>query len=155
MRLSRLESELGERFVRKVRLVVPVQFRDIDRMRHVNHAVYLQYMETARVELARRLGMIRDVSNSSFIVATAHVEYKRPIREEPRVTVTTWVSKIGTRSWNLDYTVGMGKVVFAIGRTTQVGYDYDTRTTFRISEKLRKALDMYAGKPLVFRKLID
>lgn len=58
----------------KVRIRLPVQFRDIDRMGHVNHAVYLQYMETARVELARSLGMIRDVSSSNFIVAMAHVE---------------------------------------------------------------------------------
>ena len=71
----------------KVRIELPVQFRDIDRMGHVNHAVYLQYMETARVELARRLGMIRDLSSSSFIVAKAHAEYKKPIRDESRVTV--------------------------------------------------------------------
>lgn len=135
----------------KVRIVLPVQFRDIDRMGHVNHAVYLQYMETARVELARRLGMIRDVSSSSFIVAMAHVEYKRPIKEEPRVTVTTWVSHIGERSWNLDYRVGYERVLFAIGRTTQVSYDYETRSTIRISHKLRNALRRYAGKSLRFR----
>jgi len=64
----------------KLSIELPVQFRDIDRMGHVNHAVYLQYMETARVELARCLGMIRDVSSSSFIVAMAHCEYKKPIR---------------------------------------------------------------------------
>jgi acyl-CoA thioester hydrolase len=137
----------------KVRIELPVQFRDIDRMGHVNHAVYLQYMETARVELARRLGMIRDVSSSSFIVATAHCEYKKPIRDEPRVTVSCWVSRIGERSWDLDYTVNAGRVEFAIGRTTQVGYDYDTRRTVRISEKLKKRLRKYAGKPLKFREV--
>ena len=136
----------------KVRIELPVQFRDIDRMGHVNHAVYLQYMETARVELARRLGMIRDVSSSSFIVGTAHVEYKKPIRDEPRVTVSCWVSRIGERSWDLDYTVNAGRVEFATGRTTQVGYNYDTRRTVRISDKLRKSLEKYAGKPLKFRE---
>ena len=137
----------------KVKVALPVQFRDIDRMGHVNHAVYLQYMETARVELARRLGMIRDVSGSSFIVAMAHAEYKKPIRDEPRVTVSCWVSRIGNRSWDLDYTVTAGRVEFAIGRTTQVGYDYHTRLTVRISEKLRKSLGRYSGKPLRFREL--
>ncbi|HVH14532.1 MAG TPA: thioesterase family protein [Candidatus Angelobacter sp.] len=78
----------------KVRIELPVQFRDIDRMGHVNHAVYLQYTETARVDLARRLGMIRDVSSSSFIVAVAHVEYKRPIRDERKVTISAWVSRM-------------------------------------------------------------
>ena len=137
----------------KVRIELPVQFRDIDRMGHVNHAVYLQYMETARVELARRLGMIRDVSSSSFIVAMAHAEYKKPIRDEPRVTVSCWVSRIGDRSWDLDYTISSGRVEFARGRTTQVGYDYHTRSTVRISEKLRKSLGTYSGKPLRFREL--
>ncbi|HEV2172865.1 MAG TPA: thioesterase family protein, partial [Nitrospira sp.] len=96
----------------KIRIELPVQFRDIDRMGHVNHAVYLQYMETARVELARRLGTVRDVSSSSFIVAMAHAEYKKPIRDEPRVTVLCWVSRIGDRSWDLDYTVSVGSVEF-------------------------------------------
>ena len=137
----------------KVRIELPVQFRDIDRMGHVNHAVYLQYMETARVELARRLGMIRNVSSSSFIVAMAHVEYKKPIRDEPRVTVSCWVSRIGHRSWDLDYTVNSTRVEFAIGRTTQVGYDYDKRSTVRISKKLRKTLEKYAAKPLTFREM--
>ena len=138
----------------KARIVLPVQFRDIDRMGHVNHAVYLQYMETARVELARRLGMIRDVSSSSFIVAMAHCEYKKPIRGESRVTVSCWVSRIGERSWDLDYSVrGPRSVEFAIGRTTQVGYDYNSRSTVRISAKLRKALKKYAGKTLRFREI--
>ena len=135
----------------KFRVVLPVQFRDIDRMGHVNHAVYLQYMETARVMLAKRLGMIRDVSSSSFIVAMAHAEYKQPIKDEEHVTITCWISRIGERSWDLDYTVRSGSVAFAIGRTTQVTYDYATSTTTRLSEKFRKHLEKYAGKPLRFR----
>jgi len=132
---------------------LPVQFRDIDRMGHVNHAVYLQYMETARVELARRLDMIRDVSSSSFIVGTAHVEYKKSITEERQVTFTCWVSRIGDQSWDLDYTVrGSGRVEFAIGRTTQVCYDYDSRSTIRVSDELRRSLKRYSGSPLKFRE---
>ena len=134
-------------------IVLPVQFRDIDRMGHVNHAVYLQYMETARVELAIRIGIIRDVSSSSFIVAMAHCEYKKPIRDERQVTVSCWVSRIGERSWDLDYTVGSGRAEFAIGRTTQVGYNYKSRSTVRISGKLRKGLKRYLGKPLRFREV--
>lgn len=134
-------------------VVLPVQFRDIDRMGHVNHAVYLQYMETARVELARRLGMIRDVSSSRFIVAMAHCEYKKPIRDERRVTVSCWVSRIGERSWDLDYMVGSGRAEFAIGRTTQVGYNYRSRSAVQISDKIRKGLKRYAERPLRFREV--
>jgi acyl-CoA thioester hydrolase len=136
----------------KLSIRLPVQFRDIDRMGHVNHAVYLQYMETARVELARRLDMIRDTSSSSFIVGTAHVEYKKPIRDERQVRVSCWVSRIGERSWDLDYTVrGLRRVEFTIGRTTQICYDYGSRSTTRISERLRERLKRYQERPLSFR----
>ncbi len=120
-------------------------------MGHVNHAVYLQYMETARVELAKRLDLIKDVTSSKFIVGTAHVEYKRPIRDEPSVTVTTWISKVGERSWDLDYTIKFGRVEFATGRTTQVCYDYNSRKAISISKPLRKSLKRYQGSPLRFR----
>jgi acyl-CoA thioester hydrolase len=40
----------------KFSIDLPVQFRDIDVMGHVNNATYFQYMETGRVELARKLG---------------------------------------------------------------------------------------------------
>jgi acyl-CoA thioesterase FadM len=109
-------------------------------------------METARVELARHLDMIKDASSSSFIVAMAHVEYKKPIRDEKQVKISCWVSRIGERSWDLDYTViGAGRVEFATGRTTQVCYDYASRSTIRIPEKLKKQLTKYSGKPLRFR----
>jgi acyl-CoA thioesterase FadM len=104
--------------------------------------------------LAKRLGMIRTVSSSNFIVAMAHVEYKQPIRDETHVAVTCWVSRIGEHSWNLDYKVGSGRVQFAIGRTTQVSYDYKTRKTVRISDELKKSLGKYAGKPLRFREAL-
>jgi acyl-CoA thioester hydrolase len=137
----------------KFSVELPVQFRDIDVMGHVNNATYLQYMETARVELARRLGQVRGGFRASFIVASARCEFKKPIREERRITVSAWVSRIGDRSWDLDYTIrGPRAVEFAIGRTTQVAYDYDARSATKISEKLKGRLAKYVEAPLKFRE---
>jgi len=52
----------------KFSIELPVQFRDIDVMGHVNNATYLQYMETARVELARSLGQVREGFRPGFII---------------------------------------------------------------------------------------
>jgi acyl-CoA thioester hydrolase len=136
----------------KFSIELPVQFRDIDVMGHVNNATYFQYMETARVELARRLGQVRDGFRGSFIVASARCEFKKPIRDERRITVSAWVSRIGDRSWDLDYTIrGPRGVEFAIGRTTQVAYDYSARTAAKISEKIKRRLAKYVEAPLKFR----
>src|SRR5207245_10693698 len=137
----------------KFSIDLPVQFRDIDVMGHVNNATYLQYMETARIELARSLGQIREGFCASFIVASARCEFRKPIRDERRITVSVWVSRIGDRSWDLDYSIrGPRGVEFAVGRTTQVAYDYNTRSSVQISGKLKKKLAKYIGPPLNFRE---
>ena len=136
----------------KFSIDLPVQFRDIDVMGHVNHATYLQYMETARVELARSLGQVTEGFRSSFILASARCEFKKPITDDRRVTVTVWVSRIGDRSWDLDYSIrGPNRVEYAVGRTTQVSYDYKTRSAVQTSRKLKKELAKHLGKPLKFR----
>jgi acyl-CoA thioester hydrolase len=137
----------------KFRIDLPVQFRDIDVMGHVNNATYFQYMETARVELARKFGQVREGFRGSFIVASARCEFKKPIRDERRITVSVWVSRIGDRSWDLDYSIrGPRRVEHAVGRTTQVAYDYKTRSAIQISGKLRRELARYVGLPLKFRE---
>jgi acyl-CoA thioester hydrolase len=137
----------------KFSIELPVQFRDIDVMGHVNNATYLQYMETARVELARRLGQVTRGFRASFIVASARCEFKKPIRDERQITVSVWVSRIGHRSWDLDYSIrGPRRAEYAIGRTTQVAYDYKTRSAAKLSGKLKKELAKHVGPPLKFRE---
>ena len=137
----------------KFSIELPVQFRDIDVMGHVNNATYLQYMETARVEHARKLGQVREGFRAGFIVASVRCAFKKPIRDERRITVSVWVSRIGARSWDLDYSIhGPRRAEYAVGRTTQVAYDYKTRATVRISGKLKKELAKYIGRPFKFRE---
>src|SRR5216117_2814762 len=120
-------------------------------MGHVNNATYLQYMETARVELARTLGQVREGFRPGFIIASARCEFKKPIKDERRITVSVWVSRIGDRSWDLDYSIrGPKRVEYAVGRTTQVAHDYKTRSAVQISAKLRRKLGKHVEAPLKF-----
>ncbi len=120
-------------------------------MGHVNHATYLQYMETARVELARSLGQVKKGFRSNFILASARCEFKKSITEERRITVLVWVSRIGDGSWDLDYSIhGPRRVEYAIGRTTQVAYDYKTRSAVQISGKLKRKLAKHVDPPVKF-----
>jgi len=137
----------------KFSIDLPVQFRDIDVMGHVNNATYLQYMETVRVELARTLGQVREGFRPGFIIASARCEFKKPIRDERRINVSVWVSRIGVRSWDLDYSIrGPRGVQYAVGRTTQVAYDYKTRSAAKISGKLKRELAKYVEAPVKFRE---
>ena len=136
----------------KFSVELPVQFRDIDVMGHVNNATYFQYMETARVELARKLGLVSEGFRGGFIVASARCEFRKPIRDERRITVSVWVSRIGDSAWDFDYSIrGPRRVEYAIGRTTQVAYDYKTRSTIQISGKLKRELAKHVEPPVKFR----
>lgn len=135
---------------RKFRIGLPVQFRDIDVAGHVNHATYLQYMETARVEFLRSVGQI-DIFHPRMILASARCEYYRPIIKERRIVVTVWVSRISNRSWEFDYTIESPKRLHAKGRTTQVAYDYEARQPTQITKELREKLKEYSQKPLRFK----
>ena len=137
----------------KFSIELPVQFRDIDVMGHVNNATYLQYMETARVEFARSLGQVREGFRPGFIIASARCEFRKPIRDERRITVSVWVSRIGVRSWDLDYSIrGPRRVEYVVGRTTQVAYDYKTRSAVQVSGKLKRELAKHVEAPVKFRE---
>jgi len=135
----------------KFSLELPVQFRDIDSVGHVNHAVYLQYMETARVEFLRSIGEIEGGFYPRVILASARCEYYHPIIDERLVTVSLWVSRIGNKSWDFDYTVeNSSGLLYSSGRTTIVAYDYEKESTAPIAGNLRKKLEEHMEKPLKF-----
>src|SRR5207302_8176923 len=95
---------------------------------------------------------VREGFRPGIIIASARAEFKKPIRDERRITVSVWVSRIGDRSWDLDYTIhGPRKADYAIGRTTQVAYDYKTRTAVQISGKLKRKLGKYVEASIKFR----
>src|SRR3989441_9667168 len=147
-------SSIGEESQVKFSIELPVQFRDIDVMGHVNNATYLQYMETARVELARRFGQVTDGIRPDFIVASARCEFKKPIRDERRITVSVWVSRIRDHAWDLDYSIhGLRGVEYAIGRTTQVAYDYKTGSAVPNSPRGKREIKKRLRKPVKFREI--
>src|SRR5437016_10732865 len=109
-------------------------------------------METVLGVVTRRHRLVTNVFRTSFNVASARCEFKTQIRDDRRITVSVWVSRIGDRSWDLDYSIhGPRGVQYAIGRTTQVAYDYSSRSAVRISAKLKSELAKHLEAPLKFR----
>ncbi|MHB8632465.1 MAG: acyl-CoA thioesterase [Thermoplasmatota archaeon] len=116
---------------------VPVRFRDIDALDHVNHAVVLTYCETVRCDWAAAALGIKSMREMPFILASAHVEYRKPIPKVADVEVTLRVPRIGTKSWDFEYDVGG----YALATTVQVAYDYGRQATIPIPATVRSALE--------------
>lgn len=74
---------------------VIVQSFDLDFYQHVNNAVYMNYLESARIGFLQHYG----ISFDSFlnqealpVVATAHLEFKRPCYMNDELSIHTWIS---------------------------------------------------------------
>src|SRR5688500_5595678 len=81
-----------------------VRWSDMDEMRHVNNAVYLTYFEQARIIYfgdALKLGW----EEISFILASAHVDYLKPMVFPNPAFVYMRVSKFGNKSFEIQYLV--------------------------------------------------
>src|SRR2546421_11397335 len=78
-----------------------LRWSDMDAFGHVNNAVYLRYLEEARIDLSLRLapGDGDGSLSGGSVVARHEIDYLRPLvhRYEP-VTVETWVEKMSAAS---------------------------------------------------------
>jgi acyl-CoA thioester hydrolase len=111
---------------------VDVRFKDVDGMGHVNNAVYLTFLEHARmVYFTREMGATSE-KDFPFIIAHAALDYKVPIKMDSKPEVKMWTSRIGAKSWDFDYEIRdreRSGIVYATGKTVQVAYDYQLEKT--------------------------
>ena len=115
-----------------MRFPLATRYNDYDTKGHVNNAVFLTYFEMAR-ERAWVEGLGGD-ADFPFILAEATVQYRSEamIGDPLEIEITT--TEIRTKAWVWSYAIRDtrdGRVI-AEGRTVQVAYDYDGRTTIPI-----------------------
>jgi acyl-CoA thioester hydrolase len=116
-----------------------VRFRDLDGMGHVNNAVFLTYMESARIAYLSALGA-GDNPQQSLILARAEVDFRSPIAFGEDVEVGVRTSRMGTKSFELEYEVRADGRVAAEGKSVLVGYDYERRAAVEIPAEWREWL---------------
>ena len=79
-----------------------VRFRDLDPMGHVNNAVFLTYLEQARVAFFSEMGAATGLEDMNMIVARVEIDFKAPVRLGQVVEVSVRTSRFGTKSFDLD-----------------------------------------------------
>jgi len=79
-----------------VMMEIPVQWRDLDALGHVNNAVYLNYLEEARDRL---LESCLGPEHANIVIARVEIDYRHEIaRGVSHVTVSAAVETVGTSS---------------------------------------------------------
>ena len=80
------------------RVPMPVRWGDLDAFNHVNNARYLTFLEQARIEWFETIGEPWVTENSAPVVASATLNFKRPIEYPASVFVELFTEKLGNSS---------------------------------------------------------
>lgn len=144
-----------------IQVPIPIRWVDIDAYSHVNNAAMLTLLEEARIAVFwRGYGMKERVASfgsdgeTGTFIARQEIEYLKPVtlRDEP-IPVSMWVSKIGTASVVVDYTIPAADDSVAVkARTVVVFVDLKTEKPRRLTDDEREALEAMADEPLEFRR---
>lgn len=87
---------------------IQIRFKDVDRLGHVNNANHITYFELARVDYFNALmgtDASMDWENESLILAKIEMEYKLPILLDDKISVYTWVSRLGSKSFDMSCSI--------------------------------------------------
>ena len=124
-----------------------VRFRDCDSMGHVNHAVYLTYLEQSRFAFWRQITGAPPGTRAGIIIARAEIDYRAPAFAGDLLEVQLAVEAIGTSSFTLVYQIVKVAMdtVLAEARTVLVTYDYDANRKVPVPAQTRGFLERARG----------
>lgn len=117
-----------------------VRFNDLDGMEHVNNAIFLTYMESARLAYLESLGAGRN-PQKSLILARVEVDFRSPISYGEEVEIGVRTGRIGTKSFELDHEVRADGRLAAEGKSVLVAYDYTTGSSRELPAEWRELLE--------------
>jgi acyl-CoA thioester hydrolase len=128
---------------------VTVRYGDLDPQGHVNNAAFITYLEHARVSYVRQLGLWDGKSflEIGFILARVEMDYREPIQLTDLIEVGVRVSSLGNKSLIMEYLVRERDKsrIFAEGKTVQVAYDYQEKSTIALKESWKETIRKFEG----------
>jgi len=124
---------------------VDVRWRDTDALGHVNHAVFLTYLEEGRD--AFFTGVLH--SDPMYVVAHIDMDFRAEVRlEDQRVTVRVEVERIGTTSVTTRETIlAPAGTPVAEARVVTVQWDPTLRKPIPFSAESRELLAEHLVPP--------
>jgi acyl-CoA thioester hydrolase len=130
------------------RHVIPisVRFRDVDALGHVNNAVFLTYLETARVEYIHSVVFdtaTRNISDWGLILAQISCDFKKPIYLGQAVEVGTRIAEMRNSSFLVEQRIEADGQLAALAKAVLVHYDYQDGKSVRIPGGFRSRVESF------------
>jgi acyl-CoA thioester hydrolase len=123
---------------REVRVRIPIRWRDLDLLGHVNQSVYHELLEEGRGALFKRL----EQHSFPFVLVHVEVDYRAEVRRDHEwIEVVTRVGRVGGKSVTIEERIERSDGVVATeGHSVLVAWDPAARTSRALSDGERAAL---------------
>jgi acyl-CoA thioester hydrolase len=133
--------------VEKIEFNVPIYTFQIDFAGHVSNIVYIQWMEIARTELLRAIGLaVEDLFEKGIapILKSTEIVYKEALYLGDQVRVQVWLSELRHASARMEIRFYKdGDVLAASGSQLGLFFDLKAMRPYRLSREMRTAFQSY------------
>jgi acyl-CoA thioester hydrolase len=123
---------------------VTPRFGDVDGLRHVNNTVIPGWFEQARNQIYRIFNPAFEFDTWNLILARYQIDFLRPLTISQDVRVRTWVSRVGTSSFEVSQEAWQGDLLCTRGATVLVHYDFRENRSRPIPDGIREELQRHA-----------
>ncbi len=122
-----------------------VLWGDIDALNHVNHTVFLKWIETARMNYFSDCGIMEllETDQKGPILASLKIDYLKPVLFPDSVNIRTTITRIGNSSFDMGYRVSStsnGDVIVAEATVVGVMVNYQTGRPTEIPKSIRERI---------------
>jgi acyl-CoA thioester hydrolase len=125
---------------------IEVAFRDLDALGHVNNAVYLSYLETARIKYVTDLLGLKNLSDMPIILGEVTISFRSPALFGERLTIGSGITRFGGKSFDMVHQIQTsdGRLI-ATSKTVLVMYDYAAGRSIVVPDWFKQRVRAFQG----------
>jgi len=115
---------------------ISTRWKDLDAFRHINNAVFLSYIEDARIILLRRWNI--NYAEKSLIVASVKIDYLKQVKHPSSLIIGQKITRIGTKSFDISsamFVQGQEEPV-CVSTVTSVAFDFKLNQTVKVFKEI-------------------
>ena len=120
----------------KFKHTLQTRWKDLDAFRHINNAVFLSYIEDARIILLKRWKINYD--KKSLIVASVKIDYLKQVKHPSSLSIGQRVSRLGTKSFDIESAIFNRDDTepSCISTVTSVAFNFESSKTVKVYEEI-------------------
>ena len=129
------------------KIEIDPRFKDTDALGHINNASFITWIEEARKPVFREFNSKLSIEKWNLIIARVEMDFLAQCYYGKKVTINSFIEKIGTSSFTLCHDILQENTTVARGRSILVHFDYNENKSVPIPEEIKQSLKKWFVTP--------